>query len=94
MRHGHPPAGGKWRYSLLRTFFIALSGAIVASFLLAYLSSLTGLDSAFDGGLGGDGGSAVIAWAQNLFGTVISGVLPGNPSGCLAVLLLPNSFNR
>ena len=66
---------GRWKQSLLRTFFIALSGAIVASFLLAYLSSLTGLDSAFDGGLGGDGGSAVIAWAQNLFGTVISGVL-------------------
>lgn len=66
---------GRWKQSLLRTFFIALSGAIVASFLLAYLSSLTGLDSAFDGGLGGDGGAAVIAWAQNLFGTVISGVL-------------------
>ena len=40
---------GRWKQSLLRTFFIALSGAIVASFLLAYLSSLTGLDSAFDG---------------------------------------------
>ncbi len=84
---------GRWKQSLLRTFFIALSGAIVASFLLAYLSSLTGLESTFDGGLGGDGGSAVIAWSQNLFGTVITGVL-------LVILLagwiflLGNSFSE
>ena len=84
---------GRWKQSLLRTFFIALSGAIVASFLLGYISSLAGLESTFDGGLGGDGGSAVIAWSQNLFGTVITGVL-------LVILLagwiflLGNSFSE
>ena len=66
---------GRWKQSLLRTFFIALSGAIVASLLLAFISPLTGLESTFDGGLGGDGGSAVIAWSQNLFGIFITGVL-------------------
>ena len=66
---------GKWRFSLIKTTLIALSGAFVASVLLAWAGGLAGLQNAFGGGLGGECGAQVVAWSQNLFGVIITGLL-------------------
>jgi S-DNA-T family DNA segregation ATPase FtsK/SpoIIIE len=61
-----------WKKSigLLRTTFITLSGAFVASLLLSVISVFFGTDTFFGGGLGGDSGAAVISWMNNLVGPV------------------------
>lgn len=57
---------------LLRTTFVTVSGAFVASLILAYFSMLFTPDTFFGGGLGGDAGHAVVAWMSNLFGSIVS----------------------
>lgn len=57
---------------LLRTTFVTVSGAFVASLILAYFSMMFTPDTFFGGGLGGDAGHAVIAWMNNLFGSIAS----------------------
>ena len=64
----------KWINSLLKTTLIALSGAFVASLVLAYIGRLAGLDTVFGSGLGGRCGASVIAWAFNLFGPIVTGL--------------------
>lgn len=66
-----------WQRSigLLKTTFITVSGAFVASLTLAYIAFLTSADTAFGGGLGGDAGAAVVSGLDNLFGPVITGLL-------------------
>ena len=66
-----------WKRSigLLRTTFITVSGAFVASLLLAYFSEKLGGGVAFGGGLGGDAGAAVIVWMSNLFGGIITALI-------------------
>ncbi len=66
---------GRWHYSLLKTTLITLSGAFVASVLLAYIGGLAGLGNAFGGGLGGECGAQVVSWGTNLFGPIITGLL-------------------
>ena len=39
----------RWRYSMLKTTLLTFSGALVASFSLAFVSYLTGLVNAFGG---------------------------------------------
>jgi len=55
---------------LLRMTFIAVAGAFLSSLVLAYVSGLTGMESLFGGGLGGDAGHAVIAWLSDLVGWI------------------------
>lgn len=57
---------------LLRTTFVTVSGAFVASLILAYFSMMFTPDTFFGGGLGGDAGHAVVAWMNNLFGSIVS----------------------
>jgi S-DNA-T family DNA segregation ATPase FtsK/SpoIIIE len=64
----------RWINSLLKTTLIALFGAFIASLLLAWIGSLTGLDTVFGGGLGGRCGASVVGWAENLFGKVVTGL--------------------
>ena len=66
-----------WQRSigLLKTTFITVSGAFMASVMLAYLSGLFGADTAFGGGMGGDAGAAVIAWMTNLFGGFVTALI-------------------
>ena len=64
----------RWINSLLKTTLIALFGAFISSLLLAWIGSLVGLDTAFGGGLGGRCGAAVVLWAENLFGKVVTGL--------------------
>ena len=63
-----------WPKSLLKTTLIALFGAFISSLPLAFVGKLAGLDTLFGGGLGGRCGSAVIDWAENLFGPVVTGL--------------------
>lgn len=64
----------KWHYSLVKTTLIALFGAFISSLALAYCGSLLSLGDAFGGGLGGRCGAQAISWAENLFGTVVTGL--------------------
>ena len=66
---------GRWHYSMPRTILLTLSGALVSSFLLSFISDLAGLGNVFGGGLGGECGEAVVSWSRNLFGTVLTIVL-------------------
>ncbi len=67
--------GNRWNFSLVKTTLLALSGALVASLLLALAGNLAGIPSAFGGGLGGEFGKQVILWSDNLFGNIITGIL-------------------
>lgn len=60
---------------LLKTTFITVSGAFVFSLILAYFSMIFTPDTFFGGGLGGDAGHAVIAWMNNLFGTIVTALI-------------------
>ena len=60
---------------LLRTAFITVSGAFLTSLVLAYVSSRFGTDTFFGGGLGGDAGTAVIAWMSNLVGPIATALI-------------------
>lgn len=62
----------RWRYSMLKTTLLTFSGALVASFALAFVSDLTGLGNAFGGGLGGECGESVIRWSSVVFGTFLT----------------------
>ena len=66
---------GNWKYSLVRTFLVALSGAFVWSVFLAFIGSVIGLPDVFGGGLGGHCGALVCSWAVNLVGYFITGFL-------------------
>ena len=65
----------RWHYSMVKTILLTVSGALVASFLLAFVSDLAGWGNAFGGGLGGECGEAMVSWSANLFGKVITGLL-------------------
>ena len=65
---------GKWLMSLGRTLLLTLSGAFVASLLLAFVGSIAGLGTAFGGGLGGACGSAIIEWAFRIMGPIVTGI--------------------
>ena len=55
---------------LLKTTLVTVSGAFLSSLIFAFFSNMTGSDSFFGGGLGGDAGHAVVVWAGNLFGDI------------------------
>lgn len=64
----------KWRRSLVKTALVALFGAFISSLFFAYCGSLAGLADTFGGGLGGRCGAMVVSWAQNLLGTIVTGI--------------------
>ena len=63
----------RWRHSMLKTTLLTVSGAMIVSFILAFVSDLAGLGNAFGGGLGGECGESVIIWARVLFGNILTG---------------------
>ena len=65
----------RWHYSMLKTILLTVSGALVSSFILSFVSDLFGWSNIFGGGLGGECGEAVVGWSRNLFGPVITGFL-------------------
>ena len=60
---------------MLKTILLTVSGALVSSFILSFISDLFGWSNIFGGGLGGECGEAVVGWSRNLFGPVITGFL-------------------
>ncbi len=60
---------------LLRTTFVVVSGAFLSSMILAFVSMQFTADTFFGGGLGGDAGHAVIAWMNNLFGSIVTALV-------------------
>ena len=70
----------RWRRSLVKTALIAMFGAFISSFLFAWCGQLAGLDGVFGGGLGGRCGALVVNWAENLFGTIVT--------GCFIIILI------
>ena len=62
----------RWHYSMTRTILLTVSGALVASFILSFVSDVAGWSNVFGGGLGGECGESVVSWSRNLFGSVIT----------------------
>ncbi len=65
----------RWHYSLVKTALLTVSGAMTASFILAFVSDLSGLGNAFGGGLGGECGESVVRWGSVVFGDILMGLL-------------------
>lgn len=59
-------------FSLWRSVILTITGALVASFILSFFSGLVSSDNFFGGGLGGECGSFVVMWSENLFGKVVT----------------------
>ena len=66
-----------WNRSIgfLRMTFITVSGAFLASLVLAFVSMQFTSDTFFGGGLGGDAGHSVIALMDNLVGAIVLGLI-------------------
>lgn len=66
---------GKWQSPLARTGIITLFGAFMASLALSYIGSLLGMETAFDGGLGGRCGAFCITWMARTLGVIVTGLV-------------------
>lgn len=66
---------GKWQSPLARTGIITLFGAFMASLALSYIGSLLGMETAFDGGLGGRCGAFCITWMTRTLGIIVTGLV-------------------
>ncbi|MBE6250214.1 MAG: DNA translocase FtsK [Bacteroidales bacterium] len=64
----------KSEFGLLRVAFITLTGAFLSSLLLAYVSDVAGVDTWFDGGMGGDAGASVVMWLNSWVGVPVTGL--------------------
>ena len=63
----------RWHYSMLKTALLTVSGAMLSSFILSFVSDLAGLDNALGGGLGGECGESVVRWSSVVFGDILTG---------------------
>lgn len=66
---------GTRSFSVVKSVLLMLTGAIVSSYVLAFISMAAGWENAFGGGLGGECGSQVVGWSRNLFGMPVTLVL-------------------
>ena len=65
----------RWRYSMVKTTLLTVTGAMLSSFILSFVSDLSGLGNAFGGGLGGECGESVVKWASVVFGNILTGFM-------------------
>ena len=65
----------RWRYSMVKTTLLTVTGAMLSSFILAFVSDLSGLGNAFGGGLGGECGESVVKWGSVVFGNILTGFM-------------------
>ena len=65
----------RWHYSMVKTTLLTVSGALISSFILAFVSDLSGLRNAFGGGLGGECGESVVKWTSVVFGNILTGFM-------------------
>jgi S-DNA-T family DNA segregation ATPase FtsK/SpoIIIE len=66
---------GRWQRSLLKTTIVTISGALIAALIFAFIGRVTGLQTLFGAGLGGECGDHVTGWFANLLGPVVTGIL-------------------
>ena len=66
---------GTRSFSVVKSVLLMLTGAIVSSYVLAYVSMITGWENAFGDGLGGACGALVVRWSENLVGRFVTLVL-------------------
>lgn len=64
----------RWHYSMVRTVLLTVTGAMIASFVLAFFSGALGLGNAFGGGLGGQCGESVVKWTESMLGEAPTGL--------------------
>ena len=57
---------GKRRFSVLRVIILSVTGAMLLSYILAFASIASGMETSFGGGLGGECGAQVVLWLENL----------------------------
>ena len=60
---------------VLKSLTLTLSGAMLVSVILSFISSLAGPDTVFGGGLGGDCGAAISAFFVNMVGKIVTFIL-------------------
>ena len=65
----------KWEQPLLKTTLLVLSGAFVSSLVFSCIAGLVGTDGAFGTGLGGQLGSFLTGWSNNLIGKALTAVI-------------------
>jgi S-DNA-T family DNA segregation ATPase FtsK/SpoIIIE len=65
----------RWHYSMLKTILLTITGAMIASFILAFISNLAGFENAFGSGLGGQCGASSVSWMTNLLGNIVTGII-------------------
>lgn len=65
----------RWHNSMVKTTLLTVTGAMLSSFILAFVSDLSGLGNAFGGGLGGECGESVVKWTSVVFGNILTGFM-------------------
>ena len=60
---------------MVKTTLLTVSGALISSFILAFVSDLSGFGNAFGGGLGGECGESVVRWTSVVFGNILTGFM-------------------
>ena len=65
----------RWHYSMVKTTLLTVTGVMLSSFILAFVSDLSGLGNAFGGGLGGECGESVVKWTSVVFGNILTGFM-------------------
>lgn len=66
---------GVRKFSVVKAVTLSLAGAVILSFIFAFVSSLEVMPSlryAFGGGLGGECGGLVVDWCTKLFGSILT----------------------
>ena len=63
---------GRRTFSVIKAILLSLTAAVISSFIFSFFSRLFNIDILFGGGLGGQCGSYMIAWSENLFGSILT----------------------
>lgn len=63
---------GKQKFPVLRYVLLALTGAMILSYALAFISIRFGLNTCFGTGLGGGCGSQMVVWSEHLVGVPVT----------------------
>lgn len=63
---------GKQKFPVLRYVLLALTGAMVLSYALAFISIRFGFNTCFGTGLGGGCGSQMVVWSEHLVGVPVT----------------------
>ena len=79
---------GKQKFPVLRYVLLALTGAMILSYALAFISIRFGFNTCFGTGLGGGCGSQMVVWSEHLVGVPVTLCL------ILALIAAPSGKKR